>query len=129
VATCFESPLGFRHGPKTFVNDHTLVVVFVSNDPLTRNYDHDLIDELRHDNVAARVIEVTTRPRGGATDNTIFIPGMARADDVDLVWPYVAAAQVFALQASLARGIAPDNPNPQGVVNRVVQGVRIHAAA
>jgi tagatose-6-phosphate ketose/aldose isomerase len=129
VATCFESPLGFRHGPKTFVNDNTLVVVFVSNDPLTRNYDHDLIDELRHDNVAARVIEVTTRPRGGATDNTIFIPGMARADDVDLVWPYVAAAQVFALQASLARGIAPDNPNPQGVVNRVVQGVRIHAAA
>jgi len=129
VATCFESPLGFRHGPKTFVNDNTLVVVFVSNDPLTRNYDHDLIDELRRDNVAARVIEVTTRPRGGATDDTIFIPGMARADDVDLVWPYVAAAQVFALQASLARGIAPDNPNPQGIVNRVVQGVRIHAAA
>jgi tagatose-6-phosphate ketose/aldose isomerase len=129
VATCFESPLGFRHGPKTFVNDNTLVVVFVSNDPLTRNYDHDLIDELRRDNVAARVIEVTTRPRGGATDDTIFIPGMARADDLDLVWPYVAAAQVFALQASLARGIAPDNPNPQGMVNRVVQGVRIHAAA
>lgn len=129
VATCFESPLGFRHGPKTFVNDNTLVVVFVSNDPLTRNYDHDLIDELRRDNVAARVIEVTTRPRSGATDDTIFIPGMARADDVDLVWPYVAAAQVFALQASLAHGIAPDNPNPQGVVNRVVQGVRIHVAA
>ena len=129
VATCFESPLGFRHGPKTFVNDNTLVVVFVSNDPLTRNYDHDLIDELRRDNVATRVIEVTTRPRGGATDDTIFIPGMARADEVDLVWPYVAAAQVFALQASLARGIAPDNPNPQGIVNRVVQGVRIHAAA
>ena len=54
---------------------------------------------------------------------------MAQADDVDLVWPYVAAAQVFALQASLARGITPDNPNPQGMVNRVVQGVRIHAAA
>ncbi len=63
VTTCFDSPLGFRHGPKTFVNDRTLVVVFVSNDPLTRKYDHDLLDELRRDGRAARIIEVTTRPR------------------------------------------------------------------
>lgn len=129
VATCFDSTLGFRHGPKTFVTGNTLVFVFVSNNPLTRSYDHDLVDELRRDGVAARVIEVTARPRSGATDNTIVVPEMAQADDVDLVWPYVAAAQVFALQASLVRGITPDNPNPQGMVNRVVQGVRIHAAA
>jgi tagatose-6-phosphate ketose/aldose isomerase len=129
VATCFDSTLGFRHGPKTFVTGNTLVFVFVSNNPLTRSYDHDLVDELRRDGVAARVIEVTARPRSGATDNTIVVSEMAQADDVDLVWPYVAAAQVFALQASLVRGITPDNPNPQGMVNRVVQGVRIHAAA
>lgn len=129
VATCFDSPLGFRHGPKTFVTGNALVFVFVSNNPLTRSYDHDLVDELRRDGVAARVIEVTARPRPGATGDTIVVPGMAQADDVDLVWPYVAVAQVFALHASLARGIATDNPNPQGVVNRVVQGVRIHAAA
>src|SRR6185295_9827608 len=49
VVTCFDSPLGFRHGPKTFVNDRTLVFVYVSNDPLTRKYDHDLLDELRRD--------------------------------------------------------------------------------
>jgi tagatose-6-phosphate ketose/aldose isomerase len=129
VATCFDSPLGFRHGPKTFVTGNTLVIVFVSNDPLTRSYDHDLIDELRRDGVAARVIEVTAQPRPGATDDAIVVPEMAQSDDVDLIWPCVAAAQVFALQASLARGITPDNPNPQGMVNRVVQGVRIHAAA
>lgn len=130
VATCFDSPLGFRHGPKTFVTGSTCVFVFVSNNPLTQSYDHDLVDELRRDGVAARVIEVTARARPGATgDDTILVPGMAQADDVDLVWPYVAAAQVFALQASLAHGITPDNPNPQGMVNRVVRGVRIHAAA
>ena len=27
VVTCFDSPLGFRHGPKTFINERTLVVV------------------------------------------------------------------------------------------------------
>ena len=55
VATCFDTPLGFRHGPKTFVNERTLVVAFVSNDLLARKYDHDLIDELRRDG--------TRRPR------------------------------------------------------------------
>jgi tagatose-6-phosphate ketose/aldose isomerase len=33
---------------------------------------------------------------------------------------------MFAFEQSLARGITPDNPNPSGIVNRVVQGVRIH---
>ena len=64
VVTCFDSPLGFRHGPKTFINDARWSCVFVSNDPLTRKYDHDLLDELRRDGRAARVIEmITPRPR------------------------------------------------------------------
>jgi len=125
VATCFESPLGFRHGPKTFVNEHTVVLVFVSNDKLTRRYDLDLVDELRRDNGAARVVEVTTRPRPG-TDH-VAVPAMAGADDVDLLWPYIAVAQVFAFHAARARGVNADNPNPAGVVNRVVQGVRLYA--
>lgn len=129
VATCFDSPLGFRHGPKTFVDARTLVVVFVSNDPLTRRYDHDLIDELRADRCAAGVIEVTTAPRPGAARETILVPGLADADDVDLLWPYVAIAQLYAFHASRALGLSPDSPNAQGTVNRVVQGVRIHSQA
>jgi len=129
VATCFETPLGFRHGPKTFVTARTLVMVFVSNDPMTQRYDHDLIDELRRDACAARVIEVTAQPRAQFAHDTLAVPGMASATDVDLLWPYVAAAQVFAFERSLALGLSPDNPNKQGTVNRVVQGVRIHAPA
>ncbi len=127
IATCFDSPLGFRHGPKTFLTGNTLVVVFVSNDPLTCRYDHDLIDELRRDGVAGAVYEVTAQPRGEAGDQMIAVPGLDAASDSDLLYPYVAAAQVFAFQCSLARGLSPDNPNKQGTVNRVVQGVRIHA--
>jgi tagatose-6-phosphate ketose/aldose isomerase len=126
VATCFESPLGFRHGPKTFVDERTLVAVFVSNDPLTRRYDLDLIDELRRDGCASRIVEVTAQPRPEHARDTIAVVGMSHATDIDLVWPYVAAAQIYAFHASLARGLSPDNPNPQGTVNRVVQGVRIH---
>jgi len=127
VTTCFDSPLGFRHGPKTFVTDTTVVVVFVSNDPHTRRYDHDLIDELRRDGCAARVIEVTAQRRDAPAADMLTISGLEQANDVDLLWPYVAVAQVHALLHSLARGVTPDNPNPAGIVNRVVQGVRLYA--
>lgn len=126
VATCFDSPLGFRHGPKTFVSERTVVFVFVSNDPLTCRYDHDLIDELRRDGRAAHVVEVTARPRAGHLASSIVLEGMEQAPDADLLWPYIAAAQVYAFFASRALGLAPDNPNPQGLVNRVVQGVTLH---
>ncbi|MEP6907869.1 MAG: SIS domain-containing protein [Pseudoxanthomonas sp.] len=126
VATCFDSPLGFRHGPKTFVTSKTLVIVFVSNDPLTRRYDHDLLDELRQDGCAARIVEVTAQRRPQAGSDTLLVPGMATAEDIDLLWPYVAIAQIYAFNASRAMGLSPDSPNAQGTVNRVVQGVRIH---
>ena len=56
VVSIGESPLGFRHGPKTIVNGSTLVVAFLSNEPYTRQYDLDLLQELRRDAVAGRVV-------------------------------------------------------------------------
>jgi tagatose-6-phosphate ketose/aldose isomerase len=127
VATCFESPLGFRHGPKTFITANTLVMVFVSNDALTRRYDRDLVDELRRDGRAARIVEITAQPRTKDDVDCIAIPGMAAVADLDLLWPCVAIAQVYAFLGSRALGVTPDNPNPAGLVNRVVQGVRLYA--
>ena len=48
------------------------------------------------------------------------------ASDADLLYPYVAVAQVYAYLCSLSLGLSPDNPNRQGTVNRVVQGVRLY---
>lgn len=127
VVTCYDSPLGFRHGPKTFVTETTLVMVFVSNDAHARRYDHDLIDELRRDGCAARVIEISARPRAADDADTLAVAGMEGAEDLDLLYPYIAAAQSYALLHSLARGVTPDNPNPAGIVNRVVQGVQLYA--
>jgi len=126
IATCFDSPLGFRHGPKTFITERTLVVVFVSNDALTRRYDHDLIDELRGDRCAGRVIEVSAQPRPEHASDTVPVPGLSSAADADLLYPYVAVAQVFAFLCSRALGLSPDSPNREGTVNRVVQGVRLY---
>jgi tagatose-6-phosphate ketose/aldose isomerase len=102
------------------------VFVYVSNDALTRKYDHDLIDELRRDGRAAHVIEVTARPRTDAARDALHVPGMAEAADIELLWPYIAVAQLYAFHQSRALGLSPDNPNKEGTVNRVVQGVRLY---
>jgi tagatose-6-phosphate ketose/aldose isomerase len=125
VVTAFDSTLGFRHGPKTIINAQTLAVVFVSNDPLTRLYDLDMIEELRSDGRCGAVVVVSAQPSDGAE---IVVAGMEDAPDADLLFPYIIPAQLFGLHVSLALGLTPDQPNASGTVNRVVQGVRIHRA-
>lgn len=127
LVTMFDSPLGFRHGPKTIVNGKTLVVVFLSNNAYTRGYDIDLIDELRRDRDAARVIAITAQDGVGLpVEDQVRIEGLEDADDADLLFPYIVAPQMFAFYESLRYKLTPDKPNTSGTVNRVVQGVRIH---
>ncbi len=124
VATFAFTPMGFRHGPKTILNARTLVVVFASNDRLTRRYDLDLVEELRRDGGCGAVVVVSARALDG---DTIFVRGLEDAADADLVFPFIVPAQLLGLQASLRLALAPDRPNASGTVNRVVQGVRIHS--
>ena len=49
---------GYRHGPKSFVDEHTLVFDFVSNNPYTRQYDLDILDEIKGDQIAALTIGI-----------------------------------------------------------------------
>lgn len=130
VVTAFDTAMGFRHGPKTIVTAGTLAVVFVSNDPLTRRYDLDILEELRNDGRCGAVVAVAARPMTGPaiTVAGMDLAGMDDADDVDLLFPFIVPAQLFALHVSIALGLTPDQPNASGTVNRVVQGVRIHPA-
>jgi len=129
VVALAETPLGFRHGPKTIVNGKTLVVMFLSNDSYARQYETDLLRELRSDGVAARVVALCARnaPEGESSrqDWLTFAAG-TEASNLDLCFPYVVFAQTLAFLQSLALGLRPDTPNARGVVNRVVQGVAIY---
>jgi len=123
----YDSPMGFRHGPKTVVNDKTLLVIFLSNHAYTRRYDLDLLDEIRRDRRYGGLLVISAQEADIPADvDRIVVPAMSDAEDVDLLIPYIAAPQIFAFEASLARGLSPDKPNRSGTVNRVVQGVRIH---
>jgi tagatose-6-phosphate ketose/aldose isomerase len=124
VVTYFDSPLGFRHGPKSVLDDRTLAVVYVSNDPYTRRYDLDMIVELRAALGDSRVVTITADPT--SADAHWLLPDCAGVDDSTVAIAYLVFAQYLALDTALARGKTPDNPFPAGEVNRVVQGVTIH---
>jgi tagatose-6-phosphate ketose/aldose isomerase len=133
VVALAETPLGFRHGPKTIVNDRTLVAMFLCNDPYARRFEMDLLRELRTDGVAARVVTLSGAAHAGAVQagesapaEGITVTGAMGASDLALCFPYAMFAQTLALLQSLALGLRPDTPNARGVVNRVVQGVSIY---
>ena len=127
MIAAYDSPLGFRHGPKTIVNGRTLVVVFLSNDAYTRRYDLDLLEEIRRDGRHGGLLAICGSDEGISSGvERILIPAMADARDVDLLVPFIAAPQIFAFEQAIDRGLSPDKPNISGTVNRVVQGVRIH---
>jgi tagatose-6-phosphate ketose/aldose isomerase len=133
VVSLGESPLAFRHGPKTFVNGSTLVVAFLSNDTYSGRYDLDLIKELERDGVAGRVITLAGRTDLKPRDLVLLSAdkGAAAAatlpTDLELCLPYALFAQTLALRRSLSLGLTPDSPNAAGTVNRVVQGVCIYS--
>ena len=121
-----DSTLGFRHGPKTIINDRTLVVVMVSNDPYTRAYDCDLLRELQRDGRAGGLLALGARSEGMEAAEHLLFVGVSEVSDIELALLNAVVAQSYALLQSLALGLTPDRPNASGVVNRVVQGVVIH---
>ena len=128
--THYDSVLGFRHGPKSVVNDKTLVVLYFSNDPYSRQYEIDLLHELVDggrgevvsvtDGYDSEIEEVSDYYMHVSDDNVV---GM---DDAFLSFPYLLTAQILAFHYSLKLGLTPDNPSPNGFVNRVVKGVHIY---
>ena len=125
VATSYDTSMGYRHGPKSFVDDKTLVFVFVNNDEYTRQYDLDILNEINGDQIAAKTIAIQ---QDGATkfDGTSFTLAGEALPEGYLALPFVMVAQVISLLNSVRVGNTPDTPSPSGTVNRVVKGVTIH---
>jgi tagatose-6-phosphate ketose/aldose isomerase len=122
-----ETYLGLRHGPMSFVKPDTFVLCLLSNDPVRRAYEVDLIDELRQKKLGYRVGIADPTAAKNLFDETI--PAIAPQADDALRTPFeIVGAQLLGYYLSLSIGLNPDNPSPSGVINRVVQGVRIHPA-
>ena len=120
--------MGYRHGPKSFVDKHTLVFDFVSNNPYTRQYDLDILDEIKGDQIAALTIGIEQEGATNFTGRTFSLPVFTEPLPAPyLALPFVMVAQVVALLNSVRVNNKPDTPSPTGQVNRVVKGVTIHS--
>jgi tagatose-6-phosphate ketose/aldose isomerase len=121
-----ETYLGLRHGPMSFVTADTLVLCLLSNDPVRRNYEADLIRELRAKKIGYLVGIAEPAESEGLFDQVI--PAVAPRTDDALRTPYeILGPQLLGYHLSLRIGLNPDNPSPEGVINRVVSGVNIYS--
>lgn len=119
IATRYDTPMGFRHGPKFMADRDTMVLLMMSSDSYCRRYEQDLLDELRGDGLA----HVVALSSISGESLTVLNSDL---DDIWLLFPYLLFIQMLALETSLSLGITPDNPCPTGEVNRVVKGVDIY---
>lgn len=129
VVTMYDTPLGFRHGPKSIVNDDTLTVVYISDDEYSRQYEIDLIKEMsgqRKGNKIAAVMNGECEEIKELVDYVITFDIDGKFDNILLGFDYIMAAQTIAVLKSLSMGKTPDNPCPTGEVNRVVKGVTLY---
>jgi len=129
VTTMFDTPLGFRHGPKSIINENTLTVVYLSDNEYTREYEYDIIKEMspqRHGNKILVLSTYQDDKVASMVDYFYSFDNNQRLDNVFVGLEYIVAAQLIALYKSLSYKITPDNPCPSGEVNRVVQGVTIY---
>lgn len=127
VAALFDTSMGLRHGPKSFLDDKTIVFDFVSNNTYTRQYDLDILDEIKGDEIVPLVMGVGQKKAGQDFDGKFFAFSESELlPDAYVAFPDIMFAQTIALLTSIKVGNTPDTPSPTGTVNRVVKGVTIH---
>lgn len=127
IATAYGSSLGFRHGLRSFVDETALVFLFVSNNPYTRQYDVDMLNELQAAGMAQKVVALQVEGEntfGG--DSFTYDKEGAFLPDAFLALPYVVFVQLVSLISSVKYGHKPDDPFRIGTVNRVSKGTTIH---
>lgn len=125
VVTCNESSLGFRHGPKSFIDENTFVVSFMSGDNYTRKYDMDILEEIYADEICKKILSISCVDMDAKWD-VLKLDTKIEISDMYACLPMAIVLQLIALMTALKIGNSPDNPSKTGTVNRVVKGVVIH---
>lgn len=131
VNASYDTPLGFRHGPKSVVDDETVSVIYISNDEYTRKYDLDLAKEMLAHKKNDKVVIVGDNIEEDILNKADYVFNVENINynvenKVLLPLQQIIFGQMLSFLKSVNLGITPDNPCPKGEVNRVVQGVILH---
>jgi len=123
-----DSFLGFRHGPKAMVDENTLVVYLFSNNSYVQQYEKDLVESVNKDRIGLHRIGVMENCIGELELDTkiIFSEDKQKLDEEFLSVVSVLPAQVLGFFKSINLGLKPDSPSVNGIITRVVQGVKLY---
>ena len=120
-----DSFLGFRHGPRAFVHENTLMVYLFSRNPHVMRYERDLAEDIARD---AR--EIQSLQIGGidelALPHSSKIALSIHPDNQYQMIPATLVGQLLGYYSAVHLGLNPDNPSRSGSISRVVQGVNIY---
>lgn len=128
VVAKFDSFLGLRHGPEAVIDEKTIVVYLLSEDPFVRKYEMDLMAGVKGKGIGMKRIAVCKKADDelrGLCD-LIFEHGIEGIPDDYLPPAYVTVGQEMGVFKSLSYGLKPDSPSEAGVISRVVKGVKIY---
>jgi tagatose-6-phosphate ketose/aldose isomerase len=128
VKTMSETVLGLRHGPMAALDAETLFVCFVDSESRRAQYAKDLLREIGAKRVVTERIAVGLRAFEAELsphcERYLAVEGTV----ADVYRPAldVIFGQLLGLFCSVAHGMSPDSPSPDGVINRVVQKFQIY---
>ena len=128
IVTMYDTPLGFRHGPKSIIDNTTLTVLYLSDGEYQRQYELDLLKEMSGQRKENRIMVVCNTPCElvKSLANYYYCFDTPAKDNVFVGLDFIIVAQLMALFASIRNHFTPDNPCPTGEVNRVVKGVILY---
>jgi tagatose-6-phosphate ketose/aldose isomerase len=124
-----ETYLALRHGPMSFLRPNTQVICLLSNDNRNRSYEEDLVRELRTKKLGylVGICNEDSRANGTKLYFDEVVPALLPQVPDDVRTPFeILAVQLLGYHLSLRVGLNPDNPSPNGVINRVAQGIQIY---
>jgi tagatose-6-phosphate ketose/aldose isomerase len=120
-----DSFLGFRHGPRAFVNENTLVVYLFSRNPRIMRYERDLAEDIGRDTRNIHSLKI-----GGVDE--LVLPNSSQielqidpANQYQMI-PATLVGQLLGYYSAMYLGNNPDSPSKSGSISRVVQGVNIY---
>jgi tagatose-6-phosphate ketose/aldose isomerase len=131
VMCTYDTFPGLRHGPEAVIDENTIVVAFVSNNPYVRRYELDLLAELKHKGLGRATLVSCGSTCDATAELSDYVISYDRAQKHQLpddITPpvHVIVGQLLGLFKSMHLGFKPDAPSESGVINRVVKGVKVY---
>jgi tagatose-6-phosphate ketose/aldose isomerase len=120
--------LGLRHGFMASIDDQSIVVLTSSSNAYRKQYELDILREIKKKKLGKMVVVIADDKRDFEefADLVVELNTSSSISDGYLSIITVLLGQMIGFYVSMEKGLDPDYPSPKGIINRVVEGIRIY---